>query len=231
MILVLALLGGGLWGAYWRVGRMVEERIEKEVAARLPSVIGVSGSYKVEASAGLVGAARGRIESVRIEGRDVRLKSGVRLKRLDTTLKGIHVDPAKRTLTRIEEAQFTASLTGQELNAFLSRKYPDIPSHAELHDGYVTVAARPRARGGRVRVTSDASLEIENGTRLVLRVRRIASGPVTAPDVAQRYIEQKLNPVLDLSSLGFKGRLTSVTIRPDAVVLSGEGEPGALEKL
>ena len=230
-MIALVLLGVGLWAGYRYAGRVVEQRIEREVAARLPSLIGASGSYRVNASAGLVGAARGRIESVRIEGRDVQLKSGVKLKRLDTTLRGIHVDPAKRTLTRIDEAQFSASITGEELNGFLSRKYPDIPSRAELHEGYVTVTARPRVRGGRVRVEADASLEIENGTRLVLRVHKVASGPVTAPDVAQRYIEQKLNPVLDLTSLGFKGRLTSVTIRRDAIALSGKGEPGALGKL
>ena len=224
LVVAAILLGVGLWAGYRYASGLVERRIEREVAARIPSVIGAQGEYKVTAAAGLAGAAGGRIESVRIEGRDVRLKSGIKLKQLDATLSGIRMDRAKRAITKIEKAEFTASITGDELNAFLSRKYPDIPSRAVLHDGYVTVTARPRVRGVRMRVEADAAMEIEDGTRLVLRVRKVASGGLAAPDIARRYIEQRLNPVLDLSSLGFKSHLTSVTIRPDAVTLSGTGD-------
>ena len=231
LLIALCLFAVALCAGYRYGGAMVERRIETEVASRIPRVIGVSASYQVDASAGLAGVARGRIDSVRIRGTNVRLKSGISLSRFDTTLKGIHVDPVKRAPTRIESAEFNVSVTGAELNSFLAKRYPEIPSRAELRDGFVRVAAEPRIKGTRVRVEADAVLEIESGTRLVLRVRRVASGPLAACEVAQRYVERRLNPVLDLTSLGIKGKLTSVNIRPGAVDLSGEGEPGALSKL
>ncbi len=164
-------------------------------------------------------------------GRGVRLKSGIKLKRLDTALKGIHIDRTRRKVTRIDEAQFTASVTGADLNSFLAKQYPDIPGLAELRDGYVRVEARPHIGGKRVTVEADAALEIEGDTRLVLRVRRVVSGRVAAPELAERHIEKRLNPVLDLAALGFRGKLTSVVVSPDAVTLSGRGEPDALAKL
>ena len=235
LILILFVLAAGLWLAYWRASGIAERKIEQEVTARLPAAIGAGGQYKVTASAGLLGLARGQVGSVKIESRNVilslskgKLKSGIKLKQLDTVLTGIHINPADRTVTKIDRADFTASITGEELNSLIARKYPDIPGKAVLHDGYVTVAARPRIHGIKVRVETEAALEIEGGAKLVLRVRKVSSGLITVPEAARNYIEQKLNPVLDLSQHGFRGRLTSVTIKPDAVTLRGTGDPAGL---
>ncbi|MCX8052427.1 MAG: DUF2993 domain-containing protein [Armatimonadetes bacterium] len=230
-LLATVLLFGGLCAAYWYADRSLERRIESAVAFRLPSLIGASSAYKVDAATSLTGVHKGIIESVRILGSNVRLEKGIKLQRLDTTLKGIHLDKTKCKVTRIDKAAFTAHVTVDELNSFLARHYPDIPSRVDLREGYLRVTAEPIFEGNKVRVEADAALCIEDGTKVVLRIGRLVSHPITAPDDAPRYIENRLNPVLDLSSLGFKGRINSITIHTKAIAVSGEGEPGDLPEL
>jgi len=212
-------------GVFHFGGVLAKDRIEKEVAARLPKLIGRAESYTVVAHTNLLELSQGRIGSIDIHGERVDIDGQMTLQSLDANLKDIRFDLGTRTPTRISSAQFSASMGPKDMTDYFSSRYPDVAGRGiTLHDGYLTFAAKPEVGGFSLSLNADAKLHILDAARLVVDVTSVSAAGIKVPRIAGQYIEEKLNPVLDTNDWGVKASLDSVDVTPKAVTIRGKIE-------
>ncbi len=219
IILIVAIAA---FAAYQWAGAVARHRIEDAVAQRLPGKLGPAKDYKVTASGSLLQIARGELSALTIHGDEVCLRNGLTLQSLDATVRDVSVDVRKSGIRSMGKAEFAASLNQPQLKSYFARNHPDIAdADMTLHDGYVTLSARPSVSGFEVRVNAEATPEIRDGRKLVLTVKKVTAGGIGTTDLAREYLQDKLGPLIDTKEWGFDAQLMSVTPTSESITLEG----------
>jgi len=225
ILIITFVLAISLGITYWQLTKQAEQRIERAICHQLSRSLGTTTECQVQTSVSLPSAVvNHKISSIAISGRKVKLGKGLTVEKLSATLYGVRIGPVQKQLKGIDRARFSLIITEEQLTRFLARRYPDLPNEIELRKGYISVTAPVVVRGKQVTVIADVKPTIEHKARIVPRPIRLMCGSYPAPSFIRRYVEQRIVPVLDLSDLGFKGQLTSITIMPKFLTITGEGK-------
>jgi hypothetical protein len=212
-------------------GREVERAAERRVNGLLPALVGPADKYGTRVRGNPDALLRGRMRSVHIDGEGVRMTEELTLDTLTLDLTGVTVDVKAKRLSGIESVTFAATLGEGNLNRYVRARHPGIPGlQVALGQAGATVHARPEIFGGIA-----APLAIEG----VITPRaggglldflpggaRVSVVPVPAPVL--RYVAERLNPVLDLSTLRVPIRVEKAQIRQGALLLTGTVDPANL---
>ena len=200
----------------------VRGKVEDGIAKSLPELIGPAECYRVRVSGSTVGMLKHKLSRIEIQGAGVRLSNGMELAKLNVVLTGVRFDPDKRSITQCAGTEYEATLSQAQLEHYLRKLYPDIPGlSVALEEGYAVATAAPSLMGVTASISAESSLKITGGTKLVLDIRKATMAGVPAPGFAREYIEKKINPVFDSSAFGYDATMSSVTIRPSLVVITG----------
>jgi hypothetical protein len=216
-----ALLGLALW--LTGCASVVDTRVERLIAAELPRVIGAAARYDVNVDGARETGDIIDIRRVHIAGDRVQRAGAPILERIDVTMIDLVVDRKERRLQSLGTADASALLLPADIAAFLDTRpgldnvqvalFP--PSEITIETSFAIAGfALPRSTGVRIRgrlIASDGRLIMEI---IDLRVAGLPVG--TIPSIV---VEKLLNPLVDLSAMPAKARVTSVQVMPDAVLL------------
>lgn len=169
---------------------------------------------------------RGRVAATRfstvLEG--LALPFGLTIDSLELHGAGIEVDPEPFAIRTREPAAFEAHIGPASLAAFLERENPGglYDFDVQARDERLHVQANLRMLV-EMRVAVVCALEIEAGTRLIVRAEDVDVMGIGARGLVQGQLE-KLNPLFDASQLPFGLRFESVEII-DRILLRGTAQP------
>ena len=205
-------------------GAILRWKIGQSVAAKMPELVGPARSYSAGVSGGLFQMLCGRIDSINIRGKGVKLASGVQLNRLDINLTGVRFKP-DQTVTSIESTVFSASVTQRDLNYFFATSRPDMSNaKISLDDGKLALSASPRVMAVRTPVSLEGTLQIVKGTRLNLVLNKLRARGMRVPGFVRGRIMRGINPVLDTQQMGIDAKLSSVKIDDGKLTASGSAD-------
>lgn len=205
-------------------GAILRWKIGQAVAGKMPEILGQARSYSADVTGGVVGIARGRIEKVDIRGRSVRMSNGVAVDHLDIDLSGVHFKP-DQTVTRVEGASFEASVTQDDLNDWLATSRPDLHGgHITIEDDKLILTANPRVLLLRTPAKVEGTLQIINGTKLCMVLKKVSTRGIRVPGIVRGRIQRGINPVLDTEQMGIGARLDSVDVSNGAITVKGTAD-------
>jgi hypothetical protein len=201
---------------------MVSNAIENGIEARLPTLIGPAGSYKVEVRGSSSRMMRGKIGEVVVHGKDVRVMPQLLLDDLDIVMKDLVADPDTSEIKSVGSVLFQATASEAAVNDYLKHTRPEGMT-VQLLDGDMVVRARPTL----LRISASVKLVgrlVASGEKLNLKVERLEVAGINTPSIAVGMVEDRINPVMDLRDTGFSPELTSATIVPGAIRITGAAD-------
>lgn len=205
-------------------GALVRWKIEKSVVEKAPSLLGPARSYSADVTGGVLDLVRGRVPQIRLRGNDVQLKNGIVVDRLDVILSGVKFK-LDQTITGIDSAEFTASLSQENLRDYLRKSRSDMTdAEVELGDGKLVLSAKPRVIGIKTPVLLEGTMEIVDGTKLNMVLSKLTARGIRVPGFVRGRIQHDINPVMDTTQMGMQAKLTKVAIKKGEITLSGTAD-------
>lgn len=209
-------------------GCSVDGRVEDEIEAALPAVLGPADDYRVTVDNVRLGA--GTADRIQIEGRRVARENAPVIERLSVDLRGVRYDRGTKRLTGAESARATLRLVPADLAAYLDRQRGMSRARLTLRppDG-VTLRTQGEFEGFRLPVDAEVRgrLVARDGT-VSLDVERVSAAGFGLGGALARRLDERINPVLDLTDEDLALRVTAVRIQPDTLVLDATGDLAGL---
>ena len=205
-------------------GCSVSGRIESEIESALPEALGPAQSYDATVEGARL--SDGTAERIAIVGERVARQDAPVVDRLDVELRGVRYDRKTKRLLGADSAQATATLLASDLSAYLDRQ-------RGVGDARITLQAPDRARvrvegeirGVRLPVAAEVSgrLATREGT-VWLDVEDVRAGGVGLGGALAGQLEERINPIVDLTDESLVLRVTGVRVEGDALVLEATGD-------
>jgi hypothetical protein len=200
--------------------------MERSIRDELPRLIGPADRYDVTASRSSGALIAGRIPWINIHGRNVRAIEGLKLDELQVRLVDVRFNRASRDVREIGVTRFEASVSAASVVSFLHRRSPN------LRDVQVTFAGEAvRVRATRPVLGVGVPVEIEGhpvlrGAAIDFSASRVAVLRLGLPEFAVRNVEQRINPLVDLTTMPLPLHLMAVRVEGDRVVITGTASLG-----
>jgi len=206
---LLTLASGLLLGSACSVDREVGRAIRRE----LPKVLGPADSYEVS-----VHGTRMRensVHEVSVVAIGLRPRPEFRIERLEAKAWEVQVDPKTRTITKLGNLDATVTITTADTESFISAK-PWL-GRVRLEGVKATFPGGNRATlsaiatftglnglgidlSPRVSIAADGRL-LATGSRVEVSIESIRAARLQLPSAANRWVEEAVNPLADLSGL------------------------------
>jgi hypothetical protein len=214
-------------------GRTIERAAESRLNGMLPELLGPADRYATRVRGG-GSLLRGRAEGVHIDGFGVRVTEGLTLDTVALDLDDVEADRKTGRLTRVGSVAFAATLGERSLTRYVQSRQLGIPDlRVNLETSAVRVTARPEALGiASVPVTVRGTLTpTGDGNRLDFTPSAARVSIVPVPGAVLRYLSERLNPVVDLSSLRVPVRVADAEVRGGVLHLRGSVDPDVVLRL
>ncbi|MGQ9581629.1 MAG: LmeA family phospholipid-binding protein, partial [Armatimonadota bacterium] len=186
-VLIICIIFAGLI-PWWKMSQWVEKRLESEVLSRLTHSLGRPVECNARASIRLSDAIRGKVSSITISANEVPTSKGIVLKNVSAILKGVHINPLKHRVDKVDKAEFTISIAEEQLNLFLKQRYPNIPHQLSMRDGYILLSATPIICGKRRYISAQVYPIIQDNSSISMQIRKLKYASADAPDTLRRYL-------------------------------------------
>ena len=212
--------------------RTVNRTAERKIRDVLPDLLGPARQYRAHIDSTPRHTMSGRLAAVTIDGDDVQLPNGLLLDQIHLELKGVDVDTKAQRVRGVQEAHFTATVGENSLNEFLAGEAPEGETirklRLTLNAGRVTLAAERVVLGLGVPFSFTGPLRLLPPHRIELDPFRfvVIGIPITGRPL--RFLKERFESSLDLSSLPFSVEITSVATAKGQIVLSGTADVAAL---
>lgn len=219
LVLSLLLLAG--------CGRQIERVAEGRLSDLLPALLGPADRYATRVRGG-DSLLRGRARSVHVDGWNVRATDELTLDTVALDLTEVEADRKTGQIRRLESVAFTATLGEENLARYVQSRRLGIPDlRLRLGESGITVSGRPEVLGlAPLRVSVTGNLTPEgDGTRLAFTPDRARVAILPIPGAVLRYLADRLNPVLDLSSFRVLVHVSRVEARGGKLHLWGSVDP------
>jgi hypothetical protein len=192
---------------------VVRKGVERRVERRLHSVLGPAERYRVRIkdtrdSELVLGKAR-RVE---VEGDRIRAKGQFLVESLRLTLTNLRYEGGEPYFVSVERSDLQVEFTDQTLNEYLSAYHPRNEPHVTFHPDVVTVRMVYGFLGKRTPITATGRLVVEDGLRLVFDAEKVDTSLINTPGFGEKFVEERVNPLLDLSRIEFPARLESIQV-------------------
>ncbi|HOM81178.1 MAG TPA: DUF2993 domain-containing protein [Armatimonadota bacterium] len=180
----------------------------------LPRLMGPAQHYETRLS----GTSGSRVESARVLATRLQANEHLVLDRVRLELADLHFNRSRRELLSVGQADFSAVLLQEDLNAQLHERSSLIRG---LKLSITPEGARLRGSadlpGVKLPVTPDflleGTLKIDGEGRLILDASKIRVVGVEVPEFAAKLLASQVNPLVDLSSARLPVYLR--TVEPD----------------
>jgi len=201
---------------------VITSQIEQGIEARLPAIIGPAKSYDVHVSGRTFEMIKGRMATVSIHGEEVRVTPNLALDDLRVTLSDVVFDKRSQKIASCQDACFRATIREATLNQHLRATKPKLRDlRVRLQKDRMLVHLRPSLASISLGVDVEGTLRIGEPAKIYFEVDRLALAGIKMPALIADYVEEKINPLSDLSQSGLTLHLSSVTLMPGALEMTG----------
>ncbi len=213
-------------------GRAINRSAERRIREALPNLLGSARQYQVHVDGAADRTLRGHLASVTIDGDDVQLANGLLLDQLHLELKGVDVDLNRGQLRHIQEARFTATVGEVGLDEFMAGEAPPGETYRNvrftLRNGLVTIRGERIVLGVGVPFALTGPLRLVGPTRIEIDPKHLTLVGIGISGLPLRFLKNRFESAIDLSSLPFPVQLTSVQAEMGRLTLSGTADTNAL---
>ena len=229
-LIALGLVGGALLSVGCK--RNFEGTVEDRIDAALPKYLGPADHYETHVDAASSGAIlRGRVRSVEVTGVNVHLRPELLVDRMVLTVHAVEVDTHKGTLQSIGDAEFTGTISSDNLKRYVdSRNLGVRDLSVSIEGDRMHVKARPEVEGilpVPVSVRGVVSPTPE-GDHLDFLPDRGSITVIPVPGVVLSYLSHKLNPVISLTGLPIPIHVLSASMADGKLTMSGTVDTAAI---
>jgi hypothetical protein len=188
----------------------------------LPEQIGPAQAYSVRIPHSGTGLLHGAIAWIEIHGEAVQAAEALTVDDLRVRLEDVQFDRRKRAITSVGASAITARVSEESAARYLARRGPDFQNlRFTFRENEVIVHAAPALLGLHVPVNVTGQPVLRSERVVDFEASRLALGPLSVPQPILSLLEQRLNPIFDLSTLHLPMRITSVGVEPGYAVIRG----------
>lgn len=198
---------------------LVESILERE----MPRHVGPAKRYEVRLGRTGNDLARGKLSSVDISGFDVRTQDGLVIPEMDMHLEGVKLGLSARKLESVSKSLFSASLGEAAVSRYVSKR-----AGARLRDvkvafrnNEIQVSGTPELLGFGMKSEVRGAPVLSGGDAVDFRASRVSVLGLKLPRFAVDTLEERINPVVDLSGLKLPVKITELRVRGNRLVADG----------
>lgn len=221
---VIIIILAGLYILSRAVFAGVFEPLEKELEKRLPELIGPAKKYAVKIKAeDVADVAAGQIESLYLLAEEVAPKDCPAIEFVEVHLHNILFDTEK--IEKIQSADFTVIVNENSINTYLPLKvkeYPDLK--VELKDNLITVFTNKKLLYFDLPVCVSGALEVFSEKKVNFKCSNVTVGGMVLPDFARKYIEEEINPIVNLEEMKVVTDIKSIQILNKKIEIKGRAK-------
>lgn len=209
--LMLALAGAFLSGGC--TTGVVRRKVERRVERRLPGLLGPADRYQVRIldtrDAELV---KGRARRVELEGDRIRARGQMLVDSLRLTLLDLRYTGGERYPVSIGRSDLQVEFTDDALNEYLAAYQARYQPSVRFEPDRVHVRMVYGFLGTPTPISAVGRFQVEDGVRLVFDAEKVDLSLINQPGFGERFVEERVNPLLDMTEIDFPARLESVTV-------------------
>jgi len=162
---------------------------------------------------------RGHLSEVAIAGREVQVGHGLVLDRLKLWVPRAQATPWSAEVRLFGPAEFEVFVSEEHLKEYLRQrlKQEELALNVELNlkPGGVRVKVETEALGRPLNLEVEGLVGLQDRTALWVLLQRTTVGSLKLPSLILKWLERKINPLVDFRELPFKVRLDTFTLSED----------------
>ncbi|MBM3459230.1 MAG: DUF2993 domain-containing protein, partial [Armatimonadetes bacterium] len=221
--LALGLLGAlpGLVGCSTVV---VRRGVERRVERRLGDLLGPAEGYQVRIRGSRdPDLVRGYARRVEVRGRGILARGQLRVERLDLTLEDLRYEGGEPYFVSVGRSELEVEFTDAALNRYLSEYHGRYQPSVRFLEGQVEVRMLYRFLGAPTPLRAVGRFQVEEGKKLNFEALEADVPFISAdqPEFRRRFVQDRVNPLLDLTRLEFPAQLESVELSPGRLKARG----------
>lgn len=191
------------------VRRSVERRAEK----MLPGILGPAEDYDVR----MVGTrdselVRGKARRVEVEGRRIHARGQMLVDSMRLVAENIQYTGREPYQVAVQHSDLQVEFTDDALNEYLKAFQPQYQPEIRFDPDRVHVKLVYPVLGAPTPMSGSGRLVVEDGTRLVFKAESVDLSILNRPGYNEKFVEERVNPLLDMRDIDFPARLESVAV-------------------
>jgi hypothetical protein len=191
------------------VRRNVERRLERRLEQELGPADGYEVKIRETVDAELV---RGRARRVEVRGRSIYVRGQFLIDSLRLTLDDLRYEGGEPYLISVRRSDLQIEFTDAALNNYLRAYHARYNPEVRFEPGRVRVKMVYSFLGTPTPIQAVGRFEVVEGKQLVFRAEQADVSFINQPGFGERFVEDRVNPLLDVTRIDFPARLESVQV-------------------
>jgi hypothetical protein len=201
---------------------VVRRGVERRIARRLNSEIGPAERYRVR-----IRDTRdpelvlGRARRVEVEGRRIMARGRFLVDLVRVTLVDLRYEGGETDFLSIGHSDLELEFGEVALNQYLQTYHARYQPEIHLLPDRVNVRIVYKLLGKPTPLSATGRLVVEEGQRLMFAAESAEVPFIQDPAFARRFVQDRVNPILDLGNIDFPARIESVVVSQGKIAARG----------
>ena len=201
-------------------GGFIKSQAESGIRQASPKFIGPAKSYTVAVDGSGTGIG-GHIRHLHIEGNDVQIDPNLTISDLTIDMDDVNYN-SRRELTQVGSTIFKSTVTESVVNHYTEQgKAREYKAKAKLCDGLVRVDCVASILGVGIPVSVTGKPVVVQGNKVNFVADSLSAAHLAIPAAVANKILEKMNPILDMSTMKFPVTIRTITVRPGFIDVLG----------
>ena len=194
---------------------IVRQGVERRVEKRLASILGPAERYKVRIldtrDPELV---KGRARRVEVRGRRIYVHNQFLIDTLLLTLDDLRYEGGDTELISVRRSDLQVEFSDTALNSYLRAYQARYDPKVRFDTDQVEVTVTYPFLGAPTTIHATGHFVIREGRQLLFKAEKADVAFINQPGFGERFVEDRVNPIVDLGRIDFPARLESVQLFP-----------------
>lgn len=194
---------------------VVRRSVERRVERRLAGVLGPAERYRVRIldtrDPELV---KGRARRVEIRGRRIFAQNVLLIDTLTLTLDDLRYEGGDPEFVSVRRSDLQVEFTDESLNSYLRGRHARYDPKVRFGEDQINVSVTYPFLGAPTVINATGRLVIREGRQLLFDAEKADVSFINQPGFGERFVEDRVNPLVDLGRIDFPARLESVQLLP-----------------
>jgi hypothetical protein len=192
---------------------IVRHKVEKKAEQKLQTALGPADSYKVRITGTRDSElVRGRARQVEVDGTKIRARGQMLIDSMRLTAEDLRYTGEEPYYVTVARTDLELEFTDTALNEYLAKYEKKYDPVLHFHPDRVDVKMLYPFLGKPTPISGSGRLVVEEATRLVFKADKVDLSFLNKPGFGEKFVEDRINPLLDMSEIQFPARLESVTV-------------------
>jgi hypothetical protein len=194
---------------------VVRRGVERRVERRLASLLGPAERYRVRIldtrDSELV---KGRARRVEVRGRRIFARSQFLIDTLSLTLDDLRYEGGDPDLISVRRSDLQVEFSDAAVNSYLRGYQARYDPKVRFDTDLVEVTLTYPFLGAPTKIHATGQFVIREGRQLLFKAEKADVAFINQPGFGERFVEDRVNPIVDLGRIDFPARLESVQLLP-----------------